>query len=149
MKYLALITLILSVSCNCMKNKTSENSLGTNQKYQIIYESAYGGKEEKSYEVFTSLEDFKSSFESPLLNEEIQKTLSTIDFKTHSLVSLHLGLKNTGGYGITVQDVKVNRSQSTVVVKETSPKPGENVTMALTAPFCIAVIEKNSQVIFE
>lgn len=132
-----------------MKNTASENSLGNNEKYQIIYESAYGGKEEKSFEVFNSLEKFNSSFESPLLNEEVQKMLATVNFKTHSIVSLHMGLKNTGGYAVTIQDVTKQENQTTVLVKETSPKPGENVTMALTAPFCIAVIEKNSQVVFK
>lgn len=149
MKYLVLIVLVVSTSCNCLKKNTSEKSFGNSEKYQIIYESTYGGKEEKSYKVFTSLEDFKSSFDSPLLNEEVQKALTAIDFNSHSLISLHLGLKNTGGYAITVEEVKVNKNRSTVVVKESSPKPGENVTMALTAPFCIAVIEKNNEIVFE
>ena len=46
-----------------------------------------------------------------------------------------LGLKNTGGYGIDVKTIHIDKKGNvSIVVKEESPGPNDMVTMAFTCP---------------
>jgi hypothetical protein len=58
-------------------------------------------------------------------------------------------MKNTGGYAITVKNVEINGDTTIVHVMEVGPKPGEMVTMALTNPFSLVIIDKNTNIIFK
>ena len=49
-------------------------------------------------------------------------------------VVISMGERNTGGYSIDVYDVDVNNYNVEIIVKETSPKPNDRVTMAFTYP---------------
>jgi hypothetical protein len=42
--------------------------------------------------------------------------------------------KGSGGYNIDIKDINVEKDRTTIVVKETSPKPDQDVTTALTYP---------------
>ncbi len=53
-----------------------------------------------------------------------------------------MGIKSTGGYSIQVTKVTEGQDTVTVYVKETTPKPGQRVTMALTAPYRIVKTQK-------
>ena len=41
------------------------------------------------------------------------------------------------------------KGRKNIKIKTTKPKPGENVTMALTQPYCIATVTKTDKITFE
>lgn len=54
-----------------------------------------------------------------------------------TILVVYAGEKNTGGYSIEVKKVEVYQEKIRILIKETSPKPGDFVTMAFTYPYTI------------
>lgn len=59
-----------------------------------------------------------------------------------------MGKQNSGGYSIEISEVKIDKNNNAeVIVKETSPKSGETVTMALTYPaVCLELNKKPNSI---
>ena len=59
-----------------------------------------------------------------------------------------MGKQNSGGYSIEISEVKIDKNNNAeVIVKETSPKSGETVTMALTYPAeCLELNKKPNSI---
>ncbi|MCR9183577.1 MAG: protease complex subunit PrcB family protein [Flavobacteriaceae bacterium] len=146
MKYVTVLFIALIFS-NCEGTKqTQENN--PNADFEIIMQSDYGGKETKSYEIITSQSELNKALEGIQMEEVAMNKMKAIDFSKQVVLSLHSGLHNTGGYSIGVENVEVNGTTTYVTVKHSTPNLGEPVTMALTNPFCIAVIDKNETIVF-
>jgi uncharacterized protein (DUF885 family) len=58
-----------------------------------------------------------------------------VNFNTRAVVIAYQGAKNTGGYGISIAEVRREGTTLIIRVNEQSPKPGDFVTEALTSPF--------------
>jgi hypothetical protein len=115
---------------------TNDNS------FTILKESAYGGREKESNEVVTNDKDFEK-----LTTELGINDAQKVDFDKNNVVALFMGQKRSGGYSITVQNVNVKDDTAEVLVVKHYPGGGA-VTMALTNPYCIAVIPKTKKVEF-
>jgi uncharacterized protein (DUF885 family) len=65
-----------------------------------------------------------------------------VSFDTRAIMVVYQGLKNTGGYAISVAGIR--REGMTIIVRanEQSPKPGDFVTEALTSPFVAVSIPR-------
>lgn len=121
-----------------------KSAIVSSSDYEILKQDAYGGREEKSNEVINSQQKLES------LCKELNITdIPKVDFKKRNVVALFMGQKSSGGFSIGIKDVVVKNEIATVLVNETKPQGGENVTMALTAPYCIAAIPKTEKVVFE
>lgn len=147
MKYLSLLLITLMFSnCQGTKNVKQNNQ---NTPFETIAQSAYGGKESKSYEIIRSQAEMQKGLENMQLDEKTRNQLNKIDFETHIILVLHAGTFNTGGYGIEVTNVEINGATSYVTLQLTEPEIGEPVTMALTNPYTIVSIDKNETIIFK
>lgn len=131
--------LLVIISCKSQKDMTSLKN-----GFEIISQSEYGGRESEAYEVITSDAQLKKLYEELSITPERK-----VDFDKENVVALFMGQNNTGGYSITISEVIVNKDITTVKVKKTSPPGGGMVTMALTNPYCIAVIKKNNTITIE
>mgnify|MGYP003576463238 CR=1 FL=1 len=150
MKKIFLIPLaIFMFSCNTTK-KTAETTKevstevkkSNNKLYEILTESAYQGKEEKSFEVIKD----KSSLES--LYASVNDTeVPEIDFSKSRIVALFLGQRNSGGYQIKVKQVAEKEGKIYVTTEEI--KPEGMATMAITNPFTIVKINSTKEIIFK
>ncbi|WP_306350196.1 protease complex subunit PrcB family protein [Flavobacterium sp. '19STA2R22 D10 B1'] len=139
-KFLLLSASVLLFACGGAKHKT--NAKSAEPMYQILTESTYKGKEQKSYEIIETnaqLQDLYYAVE----DSDIPK----IDFNKEKVVALFLGQKNSGGYAIGIKSVVEKKGKIYVTVKKTSPKEGEMSTMAMTNPFCIAKIKSNKEIV--
>ncbi|WP_417352677.1 protease complex subunit PrcB family protein [Flavobacterium alkalisoli] len=147
MKKLALLSILfLLVSCVTHQKgedgKPGKSAMANN--YEILTESGYGGHETAFNEVITSQERLDELYRE--LNIE---SIPTVDFDNNNVVALFMGQKPSGGYSIGIDNVKIENKTAFVKVKTTKPKAGENVTMALMQPYCIATITKTNKVTFE
>ncbi len=146
MKYIAFFITILTFS-NCDSARQTQYN-NPNASFDTVVESDYGGKEEKSYTIIKSKAELNKELAALNLEEGALNRLKSVDFSNQIVLSLHMGMRNSGGFGIQVSNVEINGKTTYVTIQETKPKPGENVTMALTNPFTIAVIDANETIIF-
>ncbi len=134
--FLALIT----VSCGTQKELAGEKPL-----YEVMYQDDYAGAAIQFFEIVTESKEFKM-----LLNDEkLKRKINPDDIKTSNFLILNLGEKSSGGYAIGVEKVEETTDNILVTVKEVSPKPGENITFAMTYPMCIVKINSKKEVIFK
>ncbi len=147
MKYLSLFLISLLFS-NCEGTKQVQEN-NPNASFETVVQSAYGGKENQSYEIIKSHSELERELAGLNLEEVPKNKLKAVDFKSKIVLLLHSGTHNTGGFGIEVTNVEINGTTSYVTINKTSPNPGEPVTMALTNPYCIVIIDKNETIVFK
>ncbi|MCA9835470.1 MAG: protease complex subunit PrcB family protein [Trueperaceae bacterium] len=63
--------------------------------------------------------------------------LPDINFDKETLLAVFMGQKNSGGYGITIQDVSNEQTDIYVNMKFNEPAPGTMTTQALSSPWVI------------
>ena len=147
MKRLLLVPFaILLFSCSSTKTTETASKSEKNQVpfYEVLSQSAYQGKEEKSFEVISDKASLVKLYET-IHDTEIPK----IDFKKQRVVALFLGQRNSGGYEIKIKNVEEKDNKIYVTVEEVGPKPGDMATMAITNPFVVAKINSTKEIVFK
>lgn len=107
--------------------------------YEVLSQKSYGGASIRFFEVLTEEKEMAML----LADADLKNKVKSSDAETSTFVILNMGEKTSGGYSIGVENVEEHADKIVITVKETSPKPGENVTMALTNPY--AVVRINSK----
>jgi len=139
---------VVLLSCTSSKITTGTTTNSASEinnpalKYEILTESAYQGKEEKSFEVIDSDASLSKIYES--INSE---AVPEINFAKERVVALFLGGRNSGGYSVKIKSIEEREGKVYVSVEEIGPKPGEQVMMSLTNPFLIVKINTTKQII--
>lgn len=146
MKFLIPLSIVGIFLFSCNTNKNTPNH--SDASFDVVIESAYGGKDEKSYEVIKSKSDLENETKNMMFDDVVLSKLASIDFNKKMIISLHSGLKNTGGYAIQVKSVEVKGDTTLVTVFESSPAADDMVTMALTNPYTLVILDKNKNVLF-
>ncbi|MFD2890617.1 protease complex subunit PrcB family protein [Flavobacterium chuncheonense] len=134
--------IVLMVSCNSAKN-------GGAHGFSVLASGTNGGSENFSYIVLENDNDLAEAISKLPIEESDYDKLLNVNFKENNVLILHLGQKNTGGYGIEVEDIQNKNNVITVFYKIVKPKPGEMVTMALTNPFTVAAIPKAKETLIK
>ena len=65
-----------------------------------------------------------------------------IDFATKTVIVASMGTRSSGGYVISVDDVRQSRGDAWITVTERSPGSGCGTTAALTAPVAAVVVPR-------
>lgn len=135
MKKLAIFSLLIvfATSCKCKKADSASD-------FTILKESGYGGRAVESHELITNEMQYAN-----LAKELHIENPATVDFAKNNAIAIFMGEKRTGGYSITIEKVTVNDDTAMVLVKNTVPEPGATLTMAITQPYCIAMIPKTDK----
>ncbi|RMD99418.1 MAG: protease complex subunit PrcB family protein, partial [Deltaproteobacteria bacterium] len=68
----------------------------------------------------------------------------TIDFATHFVVAAFMGQKRSGGFAITITHVRYEAGTLVVTYRERVPPRGGFVTMALTSPYHIVKLSRQT-----
>lgn len=108
--------------------------------FEILKQETYGGPEQSGTTVVTSQQQLQE-----LYNKLGWNDIPQIDFNKNNVVALFMGEKRTGGYSIGIKKVTIEGNTAIVTSIETKPQEG-NVTMAITSPYCIALIPKTQKV---
>jgi hypothetical protein len=130
----AFTTPFAQISFNRMPNKiTIVNAEGTIN-YQEIKNTPTEEepKEPAGYRIIGSSNDSNYKTKGYIINNENGKTILTIA----------MGERNTGGYAIKVNNIKVNGDSVTITIEEITPGRGDTVTQAFTYPIAKVELEK-------
>lgn len=151
MKKLILVPfIVLLFSCDSTKKTTDQKPAADGKKnpstalYQILSESAYQGKTEKSYEIIKDNASLVKLYEA-VNDPQVPK----VDFSKDRIVALFMGEKSSGGYAIKVKNVSEKGGKIYVAVEETKPGSGDIVTMSFTSPYTIVKINSTQEIIFQ
>jgi hypothetical protein len=136
--YILLLTFFL-MSCATNPKKMID--------YKILYSGQNGITDEVDYILIKNNQNYIDIIEKLNVEEDSYSDLLDIDFSKNNICILLLGQRNTGGYSIEVESLKFVKKVLYIKTKEIGPSKGENVTMALTNPYCIVVIPKIKQII--
>ncbi|MCL4426103.1 MAG: protease complex subunit PrcB family protein [Firmicutes bacterium] len=69
---------------------------------------------------------------------------SKLDLEENILVAAHRGLCRTGGYTIRIESVQAAEREVIVRLSLTDPRPGDFVTMVMTYPRDMVLIQKST-----
>jgi hypothetical protein len=71
------------------------------------------------------------------------ESMPQIDFFKERLVVVALGTRNTGGYSVTVTDVRPQTNGSfDIIAVESTPAPNMMTTQAITTPFTVIAVDR-------
>jgi hypothetical protein len=102
------------------------------------YNSRYEGA--RLLSLITNQSDWASAWS--LIGRGSSAPMPEVNFNTRAVVLAYQGRKNTGGYGISVAEIRREGATLIARVNEQTPKPGEIVTDALTSPFVAVSIPR-------
>ena len=132
-----------------LQSCTSSKKTYDNTNFEVVYESSIGGNNAEGIEIITSNEDYLKLIERLKLDEVDDTKLLDADFDSNQLIVLYLGEKNTGGYSISIEKLYWIDTILHIKTLKKIPAKGEMVTMAITHPYCIAIIPKAETVIVD
>lgn len=142
-KIISILTLIFILNACSSKQQVIDNSAEV--LYEVLLQSSYLGSEIKFYELVTEPHELKML----IGMEELKGKIKESDIETSNFMILNMGMKSTGGYDITVENVEETQESVVVTVNETSPRMGENVTMAISYPMCIVKINSKKKIVIQ
>ena len=135
------MALIGLVSCNSTKQFTE------GEDYTYVIKNNPGGYEKASVAIIDNYNDLINEVDKLKVSDEISEALLNIDLDQNNVLLMHLGQRNTGGYGIEIEKIYEKKNVLYIKTKEIKPAKGAMTTMALTNPFTIVLIPKKEVVI--
>jgi uncharacterized protein (DUF885 family) len=105
------------------------------------YNSRYEGG--RALQLVTNQSDWVSAW--GLIGRGSSGPMPEVNFNTRSVIIAYQGRKNTGGYGISINEIRREGTALVVRAIEQSPKPGDFVTEALTSPFVAVSIPRSPE----
>jgi len=102
------------------------------------YNSGYQGG--RGVQLITNQSDWANAWN--LIGRGSSGPMPEVNFNTRAVIIAHQGLQRTGGYGISIAEIRRDGISLTVRVNEQSPKQGDVVTEAQTSPFVAVSIPR-------
>lgn len=102
--------------------------------------SDYGGG--RAIELITTEADWRRTWQTLAGMSESANNLPEVNFNTRAVVLVRQGQKPTGGYGISVAEIRREDPTLFVRVDERSPSPGSIRTQVITSPFVAVSIPR-------
>jgi uncharacterized protein (DUF885 family) len=102
------------------------------------YNSSYQGT--RAVQLIMNQAEWETAWR--LNNRGSSGPMPEVNFNTRAVVIAYQGLKRTGGYGISIAEIRREGATLIVRINEQSPKPGDFVTEALTSPFVAVSIPR-------
>ncbi|HUQ31050.1 MAG TPA: DUF885 family protein [Pyrinomonadaceae bacterium] len=102
------------------------------------YNSRYEGG--RRLQLITNQTDWASAWE--VIGRGSSAPMPEVNFNTRAVLIAYQGRKNTGGYNISIAEIRRDGATLVVRVNEQAPKPGDFVTEALTSPFVAVSIPR-------
>lgn len=108
--------------------------------FRVLETNAYGGFQEAGYELITTQEEFVAIWEEAHSNAIPAPAPPSLNLEESPVICAYMGTRNSGGYSISVESVKVHKNIAYISLVETGPGEGCFTTTAITSPFVMAVV---------
>lgn len=142
MAWLVLSCTILLLSCHQRIAGDLRESPGSISKPEIITiaRGNYCGIDSTMNIGIDSQNEFKKLWGKVYSNSQPIPPLPDVNFEEETVLAVFMGKRSTGGFGIEIDNIKEHEDCLKAIVKNTTPEPGEMVTMAISQPFHIAKV---------
>ncbi|HKC62751.1 MAG TPA: DUF885 family protein [Pyrinomonadaceae bacterium] len=100
--------------------------------------SGYEGS--RSIQLITNRNDWLNTWR--VIGNGSTGSMPEVSFDTRAVLVVYQGQKRTGGYGISIAEIRREGNTLVVRVNEQTPKPGEMATEVLTSPFIAVSIPR-------
>jgi hypothetical protein len=106
------------------------------------FSGEYGGIEEAARRAVRDAQAWAKLWAELQKIVEPVPALPEVDFERQMVLAVFLGQRSSGGHSVRIESVKRDGDELAVSVSVRSPPPGGMVTMALTQPYDIVVVER-------
>jgi hypothetical protein len=134
------------------KERVTYDTLGTGSiPADVLERGSYGDIETETKKVLQSEEAYASFWQRLHADRTPTPERPTVDFDQEIVVAIAIGQRPNGGYGVNIDSVRARSDTSPVRVSFTEGRPGEacNVSMAVTAPYILATVQTDREIVFE
>jgi hypothetical protein len=138
-------SLVIFATAACTTTKQAGTSTSAKGLYQVLTQQSTGGANIKFFEVLTEPAEIAMLKADP----NLQGKISDGDLIKSNFIILNMGEKPTGGYSISVLEVREMPDKIMVKVKESDPEPGSMTTMAVTNPYAVVKINSKKKIEIE
>ena len=107
------------------------------------WKSYHSGYTEPARLVIETEGEWKEVWEKVVDFQIPKPKLPEVDFETDMIIAVFMGEQRTGGYSIDITRIIKKEEEIVVQVEEKHPDPDLLVTMALTQPYHMVVIQKS------
>lgn len=137
-----ILVFVLFFSCTSSKNYNQDII-----PFQTIEQDFYGGLTNSKFIVIEDINSLEEVYD--LLNKYKSPSLEVpkINFDKETVIALFLGEKNSGGYSISVRQIKNENNKVVVEYEIQSPNKGDMVTSVMTQPYCVIKTQKTLKTI--
>lgn len=151
-----LIILMIPIFNNRMKvidQETVKNTSSKDLSYSVIDTSSYFGswrqEDKKTHIIQTQKEAMllTNAIKSDSVADELKQKFSMIDYSTHTLIAVFLGMRPVGEYGLEPVNVYETGEKIIVNVKEIIPGNSCFTTDIVTYPNALIVIPKTEKMV--
>ncbi len=113
--------------------------------FTVVAEGANSGYPDRNEYVIRDAEEWRELWSKVVRNRMPPPEPPEVDFSEQMILAVFQGEKPTGGYGISITDVKQTENIVEVLVQERTPKPTDMVITALTQPYHIVKTERTDK----
>jgi hypothetical protein len=106
------------------------------------FKGQYSGFEEAGTQVVTDAAMWQRLWQQCHQGQEPQPELPAVDFEREMVLVARLGQKPSGGYDITITHIAQTDKEVVVTVQERQPPKDAMLTMALTQPYHLLIVER-------
>jgi len=145
MRITAFILLAMLVSCTSIKSSKQQVK---NINFKELVNETQGGFDTAKFLVIKEKQGTLDVYNQVNKIRKPSFDIPKIDYKNQYLLALFMGVKSTGGYGISVNHIHESPNKITVFIKEQTPEG--MTTMVITSPFCFVLMDKSDkEIVFE
>lgn len=108
--------------------------------FEDLARGQYAAVDEPAYLVIGNSEDFAELWHHMHQGQSAEPPLPTVDFSRRMVLAVFQGQRPSGGHSIIVEDVVRRGDHLRVTVSKTVPSENDMVTMALTSPYHLVVV---------
>src|SRR5438105_2893263 len=141
LKYLPALVICLLISTALSCSSSGSGSETTDLKFEIIKEGVISGFTDEKLMVIDNNTDYQKIMSIVYYNLDQMPIIPEVDFTKNTLILAAIGTKKTGGYSISIDNIKSNGS---VAINVTEISPGKNcvLTELVISPYQIVKVKK-------
>lgn len=146
--YFFILFFVFLASCKSKQTNvdtTNSNTTNVTKKSSFfeLLSTSHSNIKEHNFIVIESAEELNSIYSTINMTRRPGYKIPTINFNTHTVIGLFMGLKDTGGHSIKIDSIATGNKETVIYCKAISPK--DVTTSIITHPCYIASIIKTDK----